>query len=398
MNLTRDAFDREFCLEHADEAEFMLQQRRQAVSFSTLRPAELLRQDLRLVAHFQGLWLRPEAAWEVITGQLQTRQTAELTALAGIVALTIGKKTRIEWFLAQWERFALAGEAAREIVRWVPGAARQAFLDQENDWPFPVAAGLLAECALSERMLEPWLLKQGQALASEPMATAIAPAVEMLRPSRDFTRQLRQWVEEQAGALSHAALSALLCTPDPQARWVTLGWELADSCTTRWLHARAALRTSPAELSARIKALRTRELVAEALECAAVASHPAQMAFIIEECQRRTHWRHHAHMAFSAVTGIEAQVDAPENQALFQHWTTRSGAEGSGRLLNGAPLSRENLANVIGGGFQYQRSLAVEIARNRNDAQWGAIDTSAPLHRQRQSIQAAIQEQTVVHH
>lgn len=414
MSLTPEAFHLGFCVEHAGEAEFLLQLRRRAVRYSTFDPDDLAQLDRRLYAHLQGLMLRPEQAWGVLSEQIESYGGRDLVALSGILALNAERPDWIARYLDRVAALPPAQRDPREVVRWIVPPARAAFVGGAVDWRPDVGLALVAECTLADGQLATWLPWLLERTLHHGIPEAIVPAVEASNAA-GIESELLRWRTGYDGILRAAALSALLGMAGRHEVLAAEAWELPPSNAAPRLHMRAALRTVAQELPARVEALWQAGYRVPALECAGVSGLPALLPFIVralpqDDCGKL------AGLAFSAVTGLELpelsrredEDDADDDASVesehadrqdiaplvsrleptaAEAWLRDAAPSGAAPLLDGHPVRRDLLTRVMATGFQYQRWLAAEVSAAAG-AEWLAIDVEAPFVQQRRAIKA----------
>jgi hypothetical protein len=114
-----DRFHSRIVDEHIDELRFLLHLRAHRLPFARGDVHEWLAFDRRLMAHVDGLLLRPATAWSRLEPLLRARPRTQNLQLCGVLALNSNDEAIIDRWIALAATSAAGVRAAEEITHWV---------------------------------------------------------------------------------------------------------------------------------------------------------------------------------------------------------------------------------------------------------------------------------------
>lgn len=368
MPLCEAEFQREFCVEHLDEAEYLLQQRPMLVTHSFARPEHVLAQDLRLLAHLQGLLLRPEVAWAVLLETLPRRPVASLLQMGAWLALCRHDATGIRSVCALDDGHQLSRLQPAELVRWLPEETHVWLLAQPFGAAGPEMLALQAHARVERREVSDWLaaLPLDALLGSAhgpwldaQFAHALILSDEL--PSQDLMLRLQAFE-----SLQWACLLALMrhgfATPAAQER----AWSIPSTHAL----AKPVLTAVASALPPGISAPPIAHLFAslrrkEALWCCVAAGSPALLPELVRHLRGMD--AELARLCLFALLGVPEHLEDESDPQFDSHMEAQVAAFADEadprlRLLDGKARTDAVVADALARGFQFQRALAWRLS------------------------------------
>ena len=361
-----DRFHSRIVDEHIDELRFLLHLRAHRLPFARGDVHEWLAFDRRLMAHVDGLLLRPATAWSRLEPLLRARPRTQNLQLCGVLALNSNDEAIIDRWIALAATSAAGVRAAEEITHWV--------LPERLA---PLVA-LLVDDGLAGELPLAVALELAQRLRSSPQTwTRLAERVLALpAPSRLLGRAVSRVAVGEA-----SPAWAELAQQHPQAR-VRLAAACAGAavagCSPTLLEAaafgpEATMRTA-LRLPADAVPQQLRELFDAgerlACACAATALGRAHWSALVAPAPGEDPDRAQAHgLLFEALTG-----QAP-GAAAFPL------AADQAVLLQGQPRTRSRCLHVLRHGECVPRLVCAQVVRVMDNG-FEDLDVLAPMWHQ----------------
>lgn len=364
MPVSEAEFQREFCVEHLDEAEYLLQQRPMLAAHSFARPEHVLTHDLRLLAHLQGLLLRSDVAWAVVLDTLQRRPVASLLQMGAWLALCRNDAAGLRSVCAIDGAVQGSRLQPAELVRWLPEEARAWLLAQPVGDGGPEMVALQAHARVERHEVSDWLAalpldallggSKGPWLDAE-LAHALVMCDEL--PSQAQVLRLQSF-----DSLQWACLVALMrhgfATPGAHEQ----AWSIPSTHALAGPLLTALANTLPPEICVpRIERLFASLRRKEALWCCAAAGSPA----LLPELARQSRGKQSelARLCLFALLGVPEHLEDEADPQVDSEMEARVAAFADKadpplRLLDGRPRTDEVLTDTLTRGFQFQRELA----------------------------------------
>lgn len=368
MPVSEVEFQRSFCAEHLDEAEYLLQQRASLVERSFADRPHLQANDLRLLAHMQGLLLRADEAWAMLREALRRRPCGSLLQLGAWLALSRQDPSGVEDACAIVGAPLASRLAPAELVRWLPNEAHDWLLAQPVDAGQPEMIALQAQARAGQNAFLDWLTALPlESLLSGPhgewleVQLAQALIVSDQLPSRDRVRGL-QAIE----CLSWACLVALMrhgcATPAAHER----AWTIPPSHALAEPVLVAAASASRPEISLpRITNLFAGLRRREALWCSAASGAAGVLPHLLRHL--RGPEAELARLGLFALLGVPehlADESDPQVDSTIEDRAKALAADPGlePRLLDGKARTDDVIVDAMKQGFQFQRILAWRVA------------------------------------
>jgi hypothetical protein len=352
--------------EHIDELRFLLHLRAHRLPFARGDVHEWLAFDRRLMAHVDGLLLRPATAWSRLEPLLRARPRTQNLQLCGVMALNSEEEAIIDQWIALAATSTASVRAAEEVTHWVSPerlAPLMALLVDDGlagELPLAVALELAQRLRSSS---ETWAGLAERVLALSAPTPLLARAVSRVGVGEagPAWAELAQQHPQERMRLAAACAGATVGERPPALIEVAgFGPEVIMRTAVRW-----PVDAVPQQLRVLFDA---GERLACA--CAATALGQARWSALVAPLPGEDSDKAQAHgLLFETLTG-----QAPDAAASPL-------ATGHDALLHGQPRTSDRCLHVLRHGECVARLVCAEVLRATH-GEFEGLDVLAPMWQQ----------------